>query len=147
MLVYLGGRALWRLAGGVRIHVHVHDHDGHVHVHPHVHDATETSHAHDSHRRPFAVGMIHGLAGSAALMLLIAASTPSPWIGLAYIVSFGVGSIGGMVAMSALVTVPSVLAADRFAGVNTVVRGVAGALSIGVGLALGYEIWNSPELF
>ncbi len=142
MLVYLGVRGLWRLARAERVHVHVHEHDGHVHVHPHLHHES-AAHEHDSHRRPFAVGIFHGLAGSAALMLVIVASTPSPWIGFAYILSFGLGSIGGMVAMSALVSVPAVLTAQRFEGMNAIVRGLAAALSIAVGLGLGYEIWSA----
>ena len=145
MLVALGLRSLWRVARGGRIHVHAHEHDGWVHVHPHLHDAEERRHRHDGHRRPFAVGLVHGLAGSGALMLLVAASTPSPWTGLAYIISFGVGSIGGMIAMSALVSVPAVLTAERFRSWNGAVGAVAGVLSIAVGIFLGYESWHSPE--
>lgn len=144
MLVWLGARALWPLLRGARLHTHTHEHDGVLHVHPHVHVPEETTHRHDRHQRPFAIGLVHGLAGSAALLLIVVASTPSPWLGLAYIVSFGLGSIGGMVAMSALVSVPAVFSADRFAGMNTAVRGAAAVLSIGVGLALGYEIWTAP---
>lgn len=151
MLVYLGGRALWQLAGGGRIHIHPHRHGERWHVHPHIHSETAAARhqasEHDQHRRPFAIGLVHGLAGSAALMLLIAASTPSPWLGLAYIASFGVGSIGGMIAMSALVSVPALWSAERFTRLNSIVRGGAGVFSIGVGLFVGYEVWFGFEAF
>ena len=147
MLVYLGIRTLALLASGGRLHVHAHEHDGMVHVHPHLHTAEENVHEHARHQRPFAIGVVHGLAGSAALMLLVVASTPSPWVGLVYILAFGVGSIGGMIAMSALVSVPAVFSAERFSGMNTAVRGAAATLSIVVGLVLGYQIWTSPGLF
>lgn len=140
MLVYLGARALWQLARGGRLHMHPHRHGEHWHVHPHLH-ADRERHDHDRHRRPFAVGLVHGIAGSAALMLLVAASTPSFALGLAYILSFGIGSIGGMVAMSAFVSLPALWTAERFAAINQVVRGAAGLFSIAVGLVVGYEVW------
>src|SRR5262249_50187552 len=71
MLITLGINALRNLAGG-RIHMHAHEHDGHWHVHPHLHergrhDQPHTHHGLKSGARPLLVGMVHGLAGSAAL--------------------------------------------------------------------------------
>lgn len=142
MLVALGVRALLPLvrAGG---HAHAHAHGDVVHVHPHRHGTAAGVNDHDDHRRPFAIGVVHGLAGSAALLLLVVSATPSPWLGLAYILAFGAGSIGGMVAMSALVGLPAALTAERFRGAHTAVRGAAAVLSIGVGAALGWEVWGS----
>jgi len=142
MLIYLGIGTLRELARGAHLHVHPHRHGEHWHVHPHMH-APEHGADHDNHRRPFAVGLVHGIAGSAALMILVAASTPSLGTGLVYIASFGIGSIGGMIAMSALVSLPALWSAERFAGLNTTVRGAAGLFSVAVGLFLGYEIWTT----
>ena len=79
MLMTLGVRLLATVLRGGAIHVHVHDHAGHAHVHPHVHapDAPGHDHGpsrHHHHRRPFLVGLVHGLAGSGALMLAVAAT-------------------------------------------------------------------------
>lgn len=143
MLISLGGRALWQLARGGRLHVHQHRHGGRMHVHPHVHAPGEHRHVpHEAHGRPFAIGIVHGLAGSGALMLLVAASTPSPWLGLAYIVSFGVGSIGGMITMSALISLPALATSARFGNLNWAVRCLAGLLSVAAGAGLGYDVWN-----
>lgn len=144
MLIGLGVRSCWLLARGGRLHVHIHRHGGRVHVHPHMHAPGEHRHArYDVHGRPFVIGVVHGLAGSGALMLLVAASTPSPWLGLAYIASFGVGSIGGMIAMSALVSLPALATAERFANFHWALRGAAGLLSLAVGVSLGFEVWNA----
>ena len=58
------------------------------------------------HRRPFLVGVLHGLAGSASLMLAVLATIPERWAALAYVTAFGVGSIGGMAVMSAALSIP-----------------------------------------
>jgi High-affinity nickel-transport protein len=144
MLVGLGANLLWTLwRGGV--HVHGHAHGGREHVHFHVHGTTDGGVDHHHHvvraaRRPFAVGVVHGLAGSAGLMLAILATIPSPSFALAYVGVFGAGSIAGMVAMSALLGLPLVLAADRFARAEAVLRTCAGIGSIVVGVALGWRM-------
>ena len=83
--------------------------------------------------------MVHGLAGSAALMLLILPSIASPFIALLYILVFGVGSIGGMMAMSFLIGLPVHFTAGRFAAVNKVLRLAAGVFSFGLGAMIVYE--------
>ena len=98
MLVGLGVATLvdcWRH----RVHVHHHEHDGTTHAHFHTHAESAThSHAHRLRLgiKPLLIGMLHGLAGSAALMLIVLASIPSPSLGLAYIGIFGAGSVLGM---------------------------------------------------
>jgi hypothetical protein len=52
------------------------------------------------------VGMMHGLAGSAALILLTLQQVRNPWLGLIYVLLFGLGSVAGMAALSAIVSVP-----------------------------------------
>jgi high-affinity nickel-transport protein len=57
-------------------------------------------------RRPFLIGMLHGLAGSASLTLALLATVPERWLALGYVAAFGIGSIGGMAAMTAMLCVP-----------------------------------------
>ncbi|HEY0407906.1 MAG TPA: hypothetical protein VGC89_19375 [Pyrinomonadaceae bacterium] len=152
MLVGLGANALRKLARGGHLHLHVHQHGGRAHIHPHVHDgapetAASTHHGLRLGARPLLVGMVHGFAGSAALMLMTLSTIPSPLIGFVYIVVFGVGSIGGMMLMSALVGLPVYLTAARFNRANLAVRGMAGLFSLSFGLFMLYEIGFSKGLF
>jgi high-affinity nickel permease len=151
MLIGLGLNLLWRLGRGGTVHLHAHDHGAHQHVHAHVHapgreSFTEHHHAVRSVRRPFLVGLVHGLAGSAALMLAVLATIPSPTLAIAYIVVFGVGSIGGMMLMSTLLGLPLAIAAERFARAEVALRVVAGLASVAVGLVLAWEIGQQAGL-
>lgn len=104
MIIVLGMRLL-------HMHVHSHSHGGKSHLHLHFQD---DQHAGDSHSgllgwRPVLVGMVHGLAGSAALTLLVlsqVAHDSGVIAGLAYLALFGVGSIGGMLLMSSIIGLP-----------------------------------------
>jgi len=152
MLIGLGLNALRGLARGGRVHLHAHTHGGHAHLHPHLHDGrpeptADTHHGFRFRVRPLAVGMVHGLAGSAALMLLVLSTISSRLLGFAYIAVFGVGSIGGMLIMSTLVSLPVHLTAERFHGVNVVVRTIAAAFSVGLGLMMAYQIGVGDGLF
>lgn len=144
MLVGLGLNLLWTLWWGGTLHLHAHDHGGRHHVHPHRHAAGETPSDAQHHavrvRRPFLVGLVHGLAGSAALMLAVLASIPSPTVALAYILVFGAGSVGGMMVMSTLLGLPLALASERFARAELALRAVAGLGSVGIGLLLAWRI-------
>ena len=91
-------------------------------------------------RRPFFVGMVHGLAGSAALMLLVLSTIQSPLGGLLYIVIFGLGSVGGMLLLSGMISLPFILTAQRFSLMNRWIRLIAGFASVGFGFFLGWEI-------
>ena len=146
MLIALGANALRKLARGGHLHLHVHRHGGRAHIHPHIHDRSPEAEPHTHHglrlgKRPLIVGMVHGLAGSAALMLLILSTIQSPLVGFVYLVVFGFGSIGGMMIMSALVGLPLYLTAARFNRANLTVRGLAGLLSLCVGLFMASEYW------
>jgi MFS family permease len=153
MLVALGANALKKLWRGGHLHLHVHQHGGRAHVHPHIHDRRESEtdpHTHHGYRpgmRPLIVGMVHGLAGSAALMLLVLSTINRPLVGLLYILVFGVGSIGGMMLMSALVSLPLYLTATRFTRANLMMRGLAGLFSVSFGLFMLYEIGVAGDLF
>jgi len=83
---------------------------------------------------------VHGLAGSGALMLAVLATIPSPALALAYVVIFGAGSIGGMVAMSTLFGVPLALAGGRFARAELGIRLGAALGSLAVGLRLAWQL-------
>jgi hypothetical protein len=148
MLMTLGLRLLATVVRGGAIHVHVHEHAGHTHVHPHVHAPHAPGHDHGpSHRRPFLVGLVHGLAGSGALMLAVAATIPDPMLAIAYVVIFGVGSIGGMAITSTLFAIPMVVTTRRFAGATRWVCGGAAVASVLVGLELAWTIGREAGLF
>src|SRR6202011_3466970 len=107
MLVGLGAHVLWRLWRDC-IHFHTHGHgDGTVHVHAHSHAGETVPHARADHThehgfrwRSLAVGLMHGMAGSAALLVLAVSQAPDRLHGLLYILVFGIGSMIGMGALT-----------------------------------------------
>ncbi len=152
MLIALGVTATRRALRqrGLQIHTHTHRHeDGTPHTHIHLH--TNDRHAHHHWlfhlgRKPFVVGMVHGVAGSAALTLAVLTTIPSITLGLLYIAVFGIGSIGGMLLMSAMIGIPFAVTARRFAAINGGIRLCAGLFSVTFGLVLAWkllhEIWK-----
>jgi sulfite exporter TauE/SafE len=140
MLILLGLNALRKLFQASKVHLHSHEHDGHKHLHIHTHESgiNETSH-HRLSPRSVVIGMVHGLAGSAALMLLVVPTISSSMIALLYILIFGIGSIGGMMAMSFLIGLPFHFTAGRFDVLNRGIRLVAGIFSFSLGLSIVYE--------
>lgn len=140
MLVLLGVNALRKLFSAEKIHVHTHEHGTreHVHIHSHAPEQSEASH-HRFSPRSIAIGMVHGLAGSAALMLLVVPTIASPAIGLLYVLIFGIGSIGGMMAMSFLIGLPMHFTTNRFEFLNRAIRLAAGVFSLGLGTWMVYE--------
>lgn len=157
MLIVLGVDALRKIVSGGQIHSHEHKHGQHSHSHPHSHEAEDAhspdeieQHSHEPKAvgiRPVIVGMIHGLAGSGALMLLVLATISSPGVGLVYILIFGLGSVGGMMLMSLLLGLPLQFAADRFRWIEIGMRGIAGLFSLGLGIFMVYEIGFVEGLF
>lgn len=141
MLVALGLNAIYKLVKSDRMHAHEHAHGAVTHTHLHTHnDESETAESH--HRlspRSVLVGMVHGLAGSAALMLMIVPLIPSTVVALLYIVIFGVGSIAGMMAMSLLIGLPFHFTALRFKFLNAGIRVAAGLFSLILGATIIYE--------
>jgi high-affinity nickel-transport protein len=95
--------------------------------------------------RSVGVGMAHGLAGSAAVALLALAAMPGTGAALAYLLVFGVGTIGGMVAMSLGLGLPAALASGR-PGLARWVLGGSGVVSIAVGVALLVEVGVAARL-
>lgn len=98
-------------------------------------------------RRPFLIGMVHGLAGSAALMLVVLTTIPSPLAGIIYVMVFGLGSVGGMLVMSSLIGLPIVFTADRFERWAHYLKFAAGTLSAIFGLLLAWELLVDEGLF
>jgi len=144
MLIFLGVSILWRSFKADKLHLHPHEHNPKSHAHFHVHGNPQEDHGHahpfSSMRKPFIIGMVHGLAGSATLMLLVLSTIPSAIAGLTYIVIFGLGSVGGMLVLSSVIGLPFILTARRFTLLNRWIRVVAGIASVGFGLMLGWEI-------
>jgi len=142
MLVGLGAHVFYRLHRD-RVHFHAHRHGSgpaHIHLHSHANDTQSHSpkthqHAHPDRSavRTLAVGVMHGLAGSAALVLVAAAALKSPVVGLGYIALFGAGSILGMASITALIALPIAFTARRLSGANTILQIAIGTLTIGIG--------------
>ena len=120
-------------------HLHAHEHDGAHHVHLHSHRLGE-DHAHRHAWRdslqPLLVGMVHGLAGSAALMLVVLSAVHTFWEGITYILLFGIGSILGMVVLGVLISLPFFFSVSLGRYAQVVMRGLASVGSIGFGLAI-----------
>lgn len=140
MLVVLGLNALRKLYTAEKIHAHTHDHGTreHVHLHTHRKETSEGSH-HRFSPRSVLIGMVHGLAGSAALMLFVIPTIKSQTVAMLYVLIFGVGSIAGMMVMSLLVGLPFHFTAGRFTLLNRGIRLVAGAFSLILGGSIIYE--------
>ena len=142
MLIGLGLSVGWTLLRE-RLHVHAHTHDdgtGHLHVHSHLEGH---GHAH-LHRyrleyKSLAVGMMHGLAGSAALLLLVLSTVRSLTDGMLYILMFGTGSISGMVLLGAVLSIPFAVTPARLVRTHLVLRALAGLASVSLGGRMLYE--------
>ncbi|MGJ4945498.1 urease accessory protein [Bradyrhizobium sp. HKCCYLS1011] len=141
MLIGLGAHLIWRLWRD-RVHFHRHSHrDGTAHFHAHSH-AGETlpharavhAHTHGFRWRTLFIGLMHGMAGSAALLVLAVAEAPTPAAGLIYILLFGVGSMIGMAALSAVIAVPFAISARGLSVANHVLQAAVGAVTIGIGV-------------
>ena len=141
MLVLLGVNALRKLFSAEKIHVHSHEHGNREHIHIHTHgNAPEPEPLHHLFSvRSVLIGMVHGLAGSAALMLFVVPTIASPYLALAYILIFGIGSIGGMMAMSFLIGLPMHFTINRFSYLNKGIRLCAGAFSFVLGAFIVYR--------
>ena|ERR1700712_2273245 len=146
MLVGLGAHVLWRLWRD-RVHFHSHGHgDGTVHIHVHSH-AGETrphvraahAHAHGFRWRTLLVGLMHGMAGSAALLVLTVSQAASPALGLGYVALFGIGSMVGMGALSMVIAVPLAVSARSLTFANRALQGAVGIVTTAIGLVTIYE--------
>jgi sulfite exporter TauE/SafE len=148
MIVLLGMRLL-------HAHIHSHRHGGKPHIHMHFHDdahahslATTHTAEHEYHLsgwRPVLVGVVHGLAGSAALTLLVLSTVVrngSALAGLAYLAVFGIGSIGGMLLMSCLISLPFSLGLRFFQRTLLPLRLLTGVFSTTFGVFYAWRIFE-----
>ena len=153
------GLGVWTVMRVLRrrsdVHLHRHSHDGESHVHIHFHEhgtghgpaaSSHSSPALHSHTisklglKPLVIGAIHGLAGSAALSLVVVTQVPSVALGFVYLGVFGLGSTGGMVLMSGLIGLPFALSGQRLSGVSNGLQTAAGVLSVAFGLWYAYHV-------
>jgi hypothetical protein len=146
------------------VHEHIHQHGDYVHRHPHGHDPEQHGHSEKdvptarldrqfgrSHFyriiRPMVVGIVHGLAGSAAVALLVLPIIRDPIWAMFYLLIFGAGTIVGMMLITAAIAAPITYSANRFGAFNRYVGAGAGGLSLIFGLFLVYQIGFVDGLF
>lgn len=166
-LMNLSGFTRWmkeNLTPGGAIHSHPHAHGDYVHNHPHGHTAGTHGHKDDQTPqgwldktfgglglyqavRPLIVGVVHGLAGSAAVALLVLTAIRNPVWAIAYLVVFGIGTIAGMMLITAAIAMPLVFGGDRLSGLTRHFGTASGLLSLGFGLFLVYHIGFVQGLF
>ena len=151
MLVFLGVQVFWKIwRGSLHIHEHLREKQPHVHIHSHdpagEHEE-EASHGFFNLGKPFfrpksyLIGIVHSLAGSAAVMLLVLGSgqIANFGTGLLYIALFGVGTILSMSLLTLLMGIPFALS-GQYQRLNVVVAVVAGVASVAYGIFLMYEL-------
>lgn len=151
MLVGLGSDVLRKIIQG-RIHIHVHQHlhqPPHLHAHSHGgeinHQTTDHHHSHSTAfpYRALFVGLMHGMAGSAALILLTLQQTVSPLQGIIYIATFGLGSMLGMATLSMVIAIPLRYSSRSIRWLHNGLQVSIGALTIVLGLMLIYTTGSS----
>jgi ABC-type nickel/cobalt efflux system permease component RcnA len=145
LLVLLGGVVVWRYARG-RWHMHAHAHDLNPHFHLHSH-AQSAGHAHlhsaADARRSLGFGIVHGLAGSGAIAVLLVAAAPSAGLRVAYFAAFGAGTIVGMLAVTVTIGALVRLAAGRGTWWATVLHVGSALASVVAGVVLAWRVvWD-----
>ena len=174
MLVLLGVMSLSGITQRIRdavapykghsYHAHTHAHGDYAHTHPHGHGIGGHGHRPeqtpqawlDRHLgklsayqllRPLIVGIVHGLAGSAAMALLVLNAIRDPWWGVVYLLVYGLGTVAGMMLITAAIAAPFAYSASKLPRINTFMRLASGVLSLGFGLFLMFYIGYVDGLF
>jgi hypothetical protein len=138
-------------AGRPVLHSHPHTHGAVVHRHPHVHPPARLLRALQTVGpaqavRSTLVGLVHGLAGSAAIALLVLSTMRSTAGAIGYLLLFGGGTILGMTAITGLLSLPFTIRAPRMRRGRQVLALTTGALSLAFGLYLAFQIGSSGLL-
>jgi len=145
-------------------HSHTHIHGDYIHNHPHGHTPEIHGHAEDATPvswmdrtfgsiglynllRPLAVGLVHGLAGSAAVALLVLTTIRMPGAAVAYLLVFGVGTIAGMMLITAVIAMPFTSSQSRFSRLNRSLGMASGVISLCFGLFIVYQMGFVNGLF
>jgi sulfite exporter TauE/SafE len=97
--------------------------------------------------RPLVVGVVHGLAGSAAVALLVLTTIRNPVWALWYLLIFGIGTIAGMMVLTVVIVLPFAGTGPRYARLNNGLRIASGVISLGFGLFVAYRIGFIEGLF
>jgi len=97
--------------------------------------------------RPLVIGIVHGLAGSAAVALLVLATIHNPVWAIGYLLLFGLGTIAGMMLMTAVIAMPVVWTGKSFVRLNRYMCATSGIVSVAFGLFLVYQIGFVSGLF
>jgi len=156
MLVALGLQVIYRFRKKkVHQHAHGHEEEAHHHFHSHSKSPEHVPEHHNTHgigkpflrRKSYVIGLVHGVAGSAALTLLVLASIESPIAGMAYILLFGLGSVLSMGIMTVIISLPFVISAGRLPNLNRTIQFAVGSLSILFGGFVMYQIGFVDGLF
>lgn len=156
MLVGLGIQVIYSFRKKkVHQHAHGHEEEAHHHFHSHSKSPEHVPEHHNTHgigkpflrKKSYLIGLVHGMAGSAALTLLVLASIESPIAGLAYILLFGLGSVLSMGIMTVIIGLPFVISAGRLPNLNRTIQFAVGSLSILFGGFLMYQIGFVDGLF
>ncbi len=156
MLVGLGIQVIYSFRKKkVHQHAHGHEEEAHHHFHSHSKSPEHVPEHHNTHgigkpflrRKSYVIGLVHGVAGSAALALLVLASIESPIAGLVYILLFGLGSVLSMGIMTVIIGLPFVISAGRLPHLNRTIQFAVGSLSILFGGFLMYQIGFVDGLF
>jgi ABC-type nickel/cobalt efflux system permease component RcnA len=145
-------------------HVHAHPHGDYVHTHAHEHDPESHPHRPDQTplarldrwfgsigayqlARPLVVGIVHGLAGSAAVALLVLTTIRDPWGAVLYLLIFGLGTVAGMMMITAAIAWPFARAGARFVRLHRGLRLASGVVSLIFGAVIAYKIGIVDGLF
>lgn len=145
-------------------HDHLHAHGDYIHAHPHSHLPEQHGHAVTETPvgwldrtvgriglyqllRPLVVGIVHGLAGSAAVALLVLTTIGVPGWAVVYLLVFGVGTIAGMMLITTAIAVPFAASASRFKRLNRGLSFASGVISLGFGLFIVYQMGFVRGLF
>jgi high-affinity nickel permease len=145
------------------VHSHVHAHGDYVHKHAHGHTAETHVHNHPTpltwldrafgriglyqQLRPLVVGIVHGLAGSAAVALLILTTIRNPRWAIVYLLVFGIGTVGGMMLITMSIASAFNFFGRRHENVSHWLGFASGLLSLAFGLFLAYQIGFANGLF